>query len=475
MRDRPEVIRAHQEFLQGVMRVDLFALRLGLDIEDTPIAPLRPEMPTLRAGRTYLLDVVVLTLKLGHHFTQGTADSNEVWLEVRVTSGDRLLAHSGGLDERREVDRWAHFVNVFMLDKDGNRINRRNAQDIVVPLYDHQIPPGASQVVHYRLRVPDDVTAPIRIEMRVKFRKFDHEFADIFTRTARPGDRPIRGYQPGEPYRNPLPIVVLAEDVVTLPVEGIEQAVENGDSPIPAWQRWNDYGIGLFREGKAELRQAAEAFEEVHRLERYDGKLNLARVLHREGRIDEAVEAVRAAAQFTDPPPPAWTLAWLSGLLNREQGHLEAAERNLRGVLAEPTLEMRKRGFDFRRDYVVVNLLGQVLFDRANQLPGQRNQAAREVLLREAVEQFERTIRIDAENVTAHHNLALLYGRLGDTKQAEYHRSLHTRYKPDDNARDRAAAIARKKYPAANQAAESLVIYRLDPPSDASRKKGQGQ
>ena len=50
------------------------------------------------------------------------------------------------------MDEWAHFINVLMLDRDGNRINRRNPQDIFTPLYDHQIPPGPGQVVHYRLK-----------------------------------------------------------------------------------------------------------------------------------------------------------------------------------------------------------------------------------------------------------------------------------------------------------------------------------
>jgi hypothetical protein len=38
---------------------------------------------------------------------------------------------------------------------------------------------------------------------------------------------------------------------------------------------------------------------------------------------------------------------------------------------------------------------------------------------------------------------------------------LHARYKPDDNAGDRAIALARARYPAANKAAEAVVIYPL--------------
>jgi hypothetical protein len=35
------------------------------------------------------------------------------------------------------------------------------------------------------------------------------------------------------------------------------------------------------------------------------------------------------------------------------------------------------------------------------------------------------------------------------------------KYKPDDTAQGRAVGLARKKYPAANAAAEAIVIYPL--------------
>ena len=40
----------------------------------------------------------------------------------------------------------------------------------------------------------------------------------------------------------------------------------------------------------------------------------------------------------------------------------------------------------------------------------------------------------------------------------------YAKYKPDDNARDEAVAKARIKYPAANHAAEAIVIYDLQRP-----------
>jgi len=466
LRDRDDLVKAHQEYLQGVMRVDLFGVREGGTIDGALTAPLRPSVPNLTPGNKYLLETVIRTVKMGHHFTQGTTDSNEIWLEVIATSGDRQMGVSGLLQDDNSVDPWSHFVNSFMLDKNGNRIDRRNAQDIFVPLYSNQIPPGAGQTVHYALQVPDDVTAPVKVNVRLLYRKFDSTYMTyVDEKLTGMGAEPIRGHQADADWRNELPITVLAEDSVTFPVEGVDADVSNPERDVPAWERWNDYGIGMLLKGKAELRQAAEAFREVEKLDRYDGPLNLARVLLREagaGQLDEATEAITRAAEFTDPPAPPWTLAWLSGELNRQQGFLKEAEDNFRQVLEFRTAETVRRKFDFSRDYVVNNLLGQTIFDRALQIRGERRKAERDERMLEAVEVFERTLTLDSENVDAHYNLAQLHSYLGHQELADKHQKLHAKYKPDDTARGQAFGAARTKYPAANAAAEPLVIYDLN-------------
>ena len=63
------------------------------------------------------------------------------------------------------VDPWSHFVNAYVIDREGNRIDRRNAEDIFIALYNHQIPPGAGDVVHGAFRVPEDLTAPVTVDM----------------------------------------------------------------------------------------------------------------------------------------------------------------------------------------------------------------------------------------------------------------------------------------------------------------------
>lgn len=447
-----QVIEKHEAFREGALRVDIFGVRDGGRIDDPLIAPLRPEVPVLERGNSYLIETVIRTLAIGHHFTQGTTDSNEVWMDVTVTSGDRVIGRSGGRHSRNnEVDPWSHYVMNFVIDREGNRINRRNPQDIFIPLYNNQIPPGAGQTVQYHLTVPENVTEPITVDIALRYRKFDTEYMALVM------DDPD--------YYNDLHISTLAEDSVTFKVAGGPTPPVNNNSIIPEWQRWNDYGIGLLlKEGSGQLRQAEQAFTQVERLGRPDGPLNLARVYLREGRVtNDAPDALRRARDF-DPPANAWSVLWFTGLVNKQNGNLDEAIDNFRRIVAGGFEQAAGRNFDFSKDYRLLNELGNTIYERAKQERGAERRPIREEMMREAVSFFKQALAYDMENLTAHYNLQQVYSDLGDEASAERHRMLHARYKPDDNARDIAVAAARRKYPAANHAAEAVVIYDLQRP-----------
>ncbi len=459
LRREPDIVKAHQDFLTKSVRVDIFGIREGGTIDGELAAPLRPAVPKLKAGRRYLLEVVLRTLKLGHHFTQGTIDSNEVWVDATMRSGDQVLGRSGGLGAHKEADPWAHFVNVYMLDRNGNRIDRRNPQDIFTPLYNHQIPPGAAQVVHYEFVVPQNQTAPVEFDVRLQYRKFDTTYLNYVFGTNFSKDEPFT-------VTNDLPIITIASDHLILPIadSGVEESVSsNQKSEIPEWQRWNDYGIGLLLEGssgaeKGELIQASQAFEQVEKLGRADGPLNLARVYFKEGRLDDAVAALQRAGNCT-PAAPRWTLAWFSGLVNKQNGRLDEAIQNFRGILEDRYPELETRGFDFSKDYEVLNELGQAYYERAKL--ERANPARQKEFLKLAADAFDKTLVLDSENLTAHYTLAQIYTQLGDEARASYHRQEHAKYLPDYNAQDRAMTIARRGNPAADHAAQATVIYSL--------------
>ena len=459
LRGQPDVVRTQENFLKGSLRVDIFGLKDGGTIDAPLTAPLRPRVPSLKPGRSYLLEVVLRTLKVGHHFTQGTMDSNEVWVDATVSSDGRTIARSGGLGQYKAVDPWADFINVYMLDREGDRIDRRNPQDIFTPLYNHQVPPGAGQVAHYELVVPEDQRSPLTVEVKLQYRKFDTIYLNYVYGS---------NYANGSPFTitNNLPITTIASDRITFPIEGSSATLDPQASAVPEWQRWNDYGIGLLLEAgtgaeKGELIQASDAFEQVEKLGRADGPLNLARVYFKEGRLDEAVAALNRAAQF-NPPAPRWTLAWFSGLVNKQNGHLDEAISQFRSILEDRYPELDRRGLDFSRDYEVLNELGQAYFERAKL--ERANPERQQEFLRLAAQTLQKTLALDSENLTAHYTLALVYTQLGREREAAYHRQEHQKYLPDYNAQDRAISIARRANPAADHAAQATVIYPLRNP-----------
>ena len=442
-----EVMAAHQDMLQDSLRVDLVALREGGTIDGPLLGPIRPEVPALVPGQTYLLQVVVRNLTVGHHFTQGTADSNEAWVEVQARhhhAGERRsLGHSGGLEPTQgEVDPWSHFVNVYMLDRHGQRIAQRNPEDIFVPLYDHQIPPGSADLLHYRLQVPEDAEGELSVVIRLNYRKFDTT---------------LMRYVEGEAFTgNTLPITVIAEDRVTFPIGGPDQARWVEAPAIAEWERWNDYGIGaLLKRQNRQLSQAEELFKRVEALGRGEGALNLARVYLQEGRLDDAAAALRRAAR-AQPEVYPWSVTWFSGLLLFQQGQYEAAIEAFSGLVETRFHEARSRGFDFARDYRLLNQLALSWLELASQRPLDSALA-----LEQAEHWLQATLTLDPENVTAHYNLARVYRLTQQPERAQYHAERHQQYRVDDNARDRALAIARRNNPAADHAADPVVIYDL--------------
>ena len=276
---------------EGVMRVDLFGIKEGGTIDGPLIAPLRPA----RAGacspaERYLLEMVMRTLKMGHLFTAGH-DRLERGLAGR--DGDQRRADSrpqrrpwmtegrgrsaGPTSSTRSC--WTGTAGA------STGATRRTSS---FRSYNHQIPPGAGQVVHYALDcAAGRRTAPVVVEVKLQYRKFDQDYMQCVSRgVSRATSRCAA--QPGRPYVNDAADHHDGGGPRRVPRERRRRrpsAIPSGD--IPAWQRWNDYGIGLLLEGrssggKGELRQAAEAFAKVEELSQYRRPLEPgAGVLHR--------------------------------------------------------------------------------------------------------------------------------------------------------------------------------------------------
>ena len=270
------------------------------------------------------------TLKLGHHFTQGTVDSNEVWLDVTATSGGRVIGRSGGCRRRRR----------------GRSRGRTSSTCTCSTARQPHRPPQPAGHLHAALQPPDSagrrrgralrarrpagLTTPVEVEVKLQYRKFDATFMRFaLGKTVR-----------GRIYRSRRSPPTASRSRSRAPRcngrAATARRFRSGSAGTTTASRCCSRHGGS---EKGELRQAEAAFAEVERLGRPDGPLNLARVFYKEGRLDEAAAALRRAAASAGAPP--WTVGWLNGLVNKQNGHLDEAIANFERVLDAASPEMR--------------------------------------------------------------------------------------------------------------------------------------
>src|SRR5258707_604383 len=161
---------------------------------------------------------------------------------------------------------------------------------------------------------------------------------------------PLQGVSAKEERIPDVPIVTVAENEVTLPVvaHGAPAAEPKTLSRKEDWQRWNDYGIGLFLQG--DLKGAAAAFEKVTEAgpNNPDGWVNIGRVAVQEGDMERARTVLEKALSLA---PDLARANFFYAKVLRADGNYEAAAQRLRNVIAQ-----------YPRDRVALNDLGRILF-----------------------------------------------------------------------------------------------------------------
>ncbi|MBI3912262.1 MAG: tetratricopeptide repeat protein [Armatimonadetes bacterium] len=446
--DHPEQLEAAKKMLtNNVLSIDIFALRrqggggetqphsgssagssTGSMLEAQAIAPgegsiasgtgiSRPHElsapidrvdPLVRRGETVSIDVVVRTRGVGHVFPGGTMDAFDVWVEMKaVDSRGRVLLWSGKTQDggHGPVDPGAHFYRTRLLDAHGNVIDKRNAASARAVLYARAIPPGAADVVHYRLHVPKDCGDRITLSAKVNYRKFSW-FYTQFAYAGRPDPTQGGSYSvhfddrkfifdgdtskvSGKIKRVPnLPIIVMAEtkQPVVLRVGSAfvfrpqpREQVRRED-----WERWNDYGIGLLLQ--RDFQGAERAFTNVTRArpEYVDGYVHLGRAFLEDGDIPAALKHL------------GYAVAQRPGLGKANYFYALALRKAGRYADAIRYLEQAREAFPTDRN--ILSDLGQLLVD------AERFEEAREVL--------QQALAIDPEHVPAHYNLMRCYGGL---------------------------------------------------------------
>jgi len=444
-----DTLKIYQDFLSNVALVDIIGFRED-GRTDGKFMELGNTDFHLTPGKTYLIEVVIRTKKVGHLFTQGTADSNQIWLQLEVHNDKKIIADHGSINPLTgEVDADSHNINLYLIDKDGNRINRRNAEDIHTTLYNNQIPPGAADVIHYQYTVPNNISGTLSLKATLNYRKFNSEYYRLAT---------------GKPSAaNPLPIIPVHTQTTVIPLTS-SVLLPATQSLRPRWERLNDYGIALFRKpGKAQYKQAEKIFKRVQNLGRQEGILNLARLYYHEGRLEEASLTLGLLDNKTLTNP--WTATWYSALINRDNGFLDESLALFAKLIKTDWPAARERHFDFSYDYRLLNAYAVTLFTRARL--EKRDSPEYNALIKQSERWYKKVLTIDPENTAAHFGLFKVYKQLGNTAQAKHHRARHAYYKTDDSAKNLAIGLAREKDPYANKTANSVVIYNLKETNNA--------
>jgi tetratricopeptide (TPR) repeat protein len=389
-------------------------------------APLNRVQPVVRRGDTVRVDVVVRTKKIGHFFPGGTVDAYDTWLELKGTDDKgQTIFWSGMIEDNGKgpVEKGAHFYRSLQVDAHGNPINKRNAWSTRAVVYVRLIPPGAADTVHYRVHIPENAGNKITLHARLCYRKFawwNTQFAFAGVPSAAQADlvtqhfddrqftftAPLEGVSAKQQKIPDVPTVALAEDEVTLEVEG-------HNAPVPApktvaqakeWQRWNDYGIGLLLQG--DLKGAQAAFEKVTEADpkNPDGWVNIGRAAVQEGDMDRARTVLEKALALS---PDLARAHFFYAKVLRADGNYQGAADHLRKVIAQ-----------YPRDRVALNDLGRILF-----LERKYN---------DALPVLQSVLEVDPEDLQAHYNLMLCYNGLGNEKLAKKHEERYLRFKADE-------------------------------------------
>ncbi len=388
-------------------------------------APIEKAGVAVKPGDTVRVDVVVRTRKIGHFFPGGTVDSFDVWLELAAKDADgKVVFWSGALDDGGPVEKGAHFYRAFGLDGQGNPINKRNAWQLRSVLYARLIPPGAADVGHFRMKIPEGVRGPLQLEAKLNYRKFSHYYTE-YAYAGKPGkgssglDHDSREYSfvnanipknvsGAIKDRIPqAPVVVLATAKSQLAI-GNNSVQWQPKVELKDRERWNDWGIGMLLQG--DLKGAEYAFKKVTEAEPgyADGWLNVARVLIQEGET-EAAKPFLAKAISLDRSLSR--IHFFQAMVEKADGNYDAAVASLETVLAK-----------YPKDRVVLNQLARVRFLQRK--------------YEDAVHAGKAVLNVDTEDVQAHYTLMLSYRGLGKMDDAAREEKLFRRFKADEPSQE---------------------------------------
>jgi len=393
----PVQMQKTQDFLRNnVFNLDIFGLERN---GGKMIAPLGSQPFDIAPGDTLTASVVIQNKGIAHSHVPEQRDFYESWVEFKATDATgHVLMHSGELQPNGNLDPRAHSFTNRLINVKGQLNDLHQVWNNRVVAYNNTIASGRSQIVRYQFQLPKDAAGPITITATVNYRRFNQHFID---------------FGMGKHYEEP--VVEMVSRVRSLTV-GANPALPPDPQDNKDWMRWNNYGIAML--DAQQYAESAHAFERVAtmRPDYADAYTNIAIANFQWQRYDASHDNLQKALKLS--PHNARALYYLA-LVERNQGHVDAAISDLREVTAQ-----FPRSRDAHRE------LGFSLYQERK--------------YDEARVEYETLQSIDPDDLAAHYILSIVYRRLGMKDKAAIEAVAFADQKDDPTASAYALEFLRK-------------------------------
>ncbi len=378
----------HEDIDQITLEAEPFAL------ETTFIAPLDRQNVRVHPGESVRVDVVVRSRAVGHSFPAGASDMAEAWLEFKAINdlGQVIFWSGGSTMDLQHVDPAAHRYGAVMVDSAGQRVYHYESWKARGVAALNLLPPNGVDVVRYRFRIPPNPGNKIRLIAKLNYRKFTPA---ILPARSRRTDGVI------------LPVIEMAHAEAHLGVEyNLMQRHFYMESYVPEdMPRWNDYGIGLWRQHDLLGAERALLRASQHAPLSHNPWINLGMVWLKSGRLEQAKTTLLHALSLAHNSSRAH---FFLGLAYKSEGNYSAALDEMKSALdghqndRELRLEIG-RIYYLMRDYT------------------------------RAIRAFKKALLVDPEDPTAYFYLRETYRADGDEENAKKMAQLYLKFRQDEN------------------------------------------
>jgi Flp pilus assembly protein TadD len=402
-------VKLTEEFLKAqVLSVDIFAVKNEASGQTlAPLVQASGNTLKLQPGTELTAEVVVFNRKAAHSFPPELRDMYEPWVEFEVLdSAGKTIFHSGFIKPDGTLDERAHVYKSLLLDESSRVITRHQVWQSAIKAYDNAIPPGRSDLVRYRFRVPEnfkaDAAVSLTLRARVNYRRFIQEYTQYVLHRQ-------------EVSHLLIPIVRMAEAEVQLTNQtstAANQPPERkaGSMSEAQSRRWNDYGIGLLEQ--TQYGAASEAFRRASVLNPKDPDplISAAIAEMKTERFGPEQEQLKKAAPLLDAAlklnPTLARARFYRAILLRSEGKANEAADELSKLAAEHS-----------RDREVQRQLGQTLYMLGR--------------IAEAQTAFEAINNIDPTDAGAYQFLSPIYASEGHQAESDIAHSFYLLWRDD--------------------------------------------